>query len=100
MKWTLEMPEVVSCNMKHCTYNHDTTCHARAITVGGVSDHMCDTMYDDIATHQHAKRKEPAGVGACKATDCKYNADFECQTESVRIGESEGLVNCETFATR
>jgi hypothetical protein len=41
-----------------------------------------------------------AGVGACKSTDCKFNEDLECMTDSIRVGRAGQEINCMTYSPR
>lgn len=93
----IEMPEVMQCEAKRCAYNVDSTCHARAITVGDMQKHLCDTLF---ALKQHTQRKEGAGVGACRSTNCMHNEDLECQADGIDITLSGGQAICGTFAAR
>jgi hypothetical protein len=97
MKKTIEMPEVMKCEAGDCSYNHDATCHARAITVGDQQAHLCDTMW---MAPQHAKRQDGAGVGACRSANCAFNEDLECQADGVNIVLSGGQALCGTFAAK
>ncbi len=97
MEIVLDMPVVKNCQALRCVYNHHRVCHARAITVGGDSDHACDTM---LIAVQHARRMEIAGVGACKVSACVYNDDFECQAEGIEVGFTAGEAVCATFSPR
>lgn len=97
MKMTIEMPQVQQCAVSDCSYNQAQTCHARAITVGGAQDHLCDTMFNAA---EHTSRSETAGVGACKTRACTHNVDLECQAEQIEIGLTGGQASCMTFAPR
>jgi len=98
MKQAIEMPEVMQCQAKKCAYNVDSTCHARAITVGDMQKHLCDTMM--MMSGQHTQRKEIAGVGACRSTNCVHNEDWECQATGINVALSGGQASCGTFAAR
>lgn len=89
-----DMPEVATCAVSQCAFNANSACHAKAITIGTGSDPDCDTFFGN-AHHTHSHRT--AGVGACKMTDCKHNDDFECIADSIRVGTSDGSVNCLTY---
>ena len=91
---TLEMPEISSCQADDCAYNRDTKCHARAITVGGMLDHRCDTI---LKCHPAMNRVESAGVGACKVLNCTNNEECECQAPKVDVGFAYGSADCLTF---
>ena len=97
MKQIVEMPEVIQCQAKRCSYNIDSMCHARAITVGNMQKHACDTM---CTMEEHTHRMGYAGVGACRSTDCIYNEDLECQAEGISVGVSGGHAFCGTYGVR
>ncbi|WP_226662845.1 DUF1540 domain-containing protein [Microbulbifer aggregans] len=90
-----DMPEVSRCAATECTYNTDSSCHARAITIGHGTDPDCDTYFSNSL---HTKRERIAGVGACKISDCTHNEDFECAAEKIELGYSGDTVNCLTYA--
>ena len=94
-----EMPKVQSCSVKDCAYNTDESCHAMAITVGDPeSDPMCDTYFH---SEKHGGVKDmTAGVGACKAADCKYNDEFECSASQILVGYEGDQPDCLTFSAR
>jgi hypothetical protein len=58
---------------------------------------MCDTF---LASSTHNHRQARGGVGACKTTHCRYNDDFACSAEAIRVSESENGAVCETYARR
>lgn len=98
MQMTVDMPIVSHCSVTECVYNIDMGCHARAITVGNLSDPDCDTF---VASMTHTgKAQLLAGVGACKVVDCKYNDDFECVAPSIQVGHQSNHVHCLTFFPR
>ncbi len=94
MKMNIEMPGIQVCSMTECTYNHDHSCHARAITIGDGSHPGCDTFFNGGS---HCKSKNMAGVGACKVSACAHNTDFECQAGEVSIGKEGSGACCTTF---
>lgn len=93
---TLEMPAVAECGVSNCVYNQGNACHARAITIGDSLGAMCDTFLD---SNPHTKGTYTAGVGACKMTDCNYNTDYECQTDSISVISVNKMAKCGTFKT-
>lgn len=97
MKQTIEMAQVKQCQAKQCAYNMNSMCHARAITVGNMQQHLCDTM---IMSKQHTQRAETAGVGACRSANCIHNEDLECQAEGINVTLSGGQASCGTFAAK
>lgn len=97
-KICLEMPIVTKCMVSGCAYNADSSCHARAITIGDPTHPGCDTF---LAGSHHAKSiNQIAGIGACKAIGCKFNDDLECMAESVQVGMVKNEAYCTTFALR
>ncbi len=95
---TLDMPIVTECAVNECAYNISNKCHARAITIGDSLHAGCDTF---LASAGHTKATQrTAGVGACKSVDCKFNDDFECITDQIRVGHAAGGVNCLTYAPK
>lgn len=93
-KFSIEMPQVKECEVTQCAYNVKNMCHARAITIGDGVNAMCDTFFVSTA---HSKGNFLAGVGACKLSNCSFNADFECQADGVLIGMEGKNANCLTF---
>ena len=97
-KITLEMPMVTKCMVSECVYNANSSCHARAITIGDSIHPGCDTFQ---AGSRHAKSvNQIAGIGACKTVGCKFNDDLECMAESVQVGMIKNEANCTTFTLR
>lgn len=92
---TLEMPIVKNCMASECVYNSNSSCHARAITIGDSIHPDCDTY---MAGSRHAKSvNQVAGIGACKTVGCRYNSDLECMAESIQVGVVKNKANCMTF---
>jgi hypothetical protein len=95
-KRTFEMNIINNCEVTECAYNVDTTCNARAITVGDGDTPHCDTFYNH-GNHVHGHNE--AGVGACKVSKCKYNKDLECTADSIKVGHKGPGAECLTFTT-
>ncbi|MFA6016192.1 MAG: DUF1540 domain-containing protein [Gallionellaceae bacterium] len=94
----IEMPAVTKCTASECSYNIDSDCHARAITIGDALKPGCDTF---IAGSHHIKQsQQTAGIGACKTAICKFNEDLECMAETIQVGKIMNEVNCMTFSLR
>lgn len=91
----IEMPEVTQCSVDQCAYNKESSCHARAITVGDINKHLCDTS---MTADRHTQRQDIAGVGACRSTDCVHNEDFECQADAISVMMSGNEAECGTFS--
>jgi len=97
MKKTLELPTVTRCEVMTCAYNRDKMCHALAITVGDEDHARCDTF---VQASDHTNEKATAGVGACKATGCKHNRDYECQAGKIEVEPCGDHGDCTTFEMR
>ena len=97
MKMTIDMPAVAECTVTGCAYNMNSTCHAKAITVGDGVHPGCDTFLDGS---RHTKRERIAGVGACKVTGCSHNEDFECAADRITVGFMGSTINCLTYSAR
>jgi hypothetical protein len=94
----IEMPVITECQVSTCAYNVNKNCHARAITVGDSIHPGCDTF---LKGPRHTSHPEQiAGIGACKTSICKFNDDFECMADSVKVGMVKNEANCMTFSTR
>jgi hypothetical protein len=98
IKISIEMPLVSACSVAECAYNTSNCCHARAITVGDSVHPGCDTFLDS-AMHSKAEQRK-AGVGACKATACRHNDDYECVAENISVGHASTSVCCLTYEVR
>jgi len=91
----LEMPVVKECAASDCVYNTNSSCHARAISIGDSMHPDCDTF---MAGVRHAKSvNQIAGIGACKTAGCKFNNDLECMAESIQVRMVKNKANCATF---
>ena len=97
-KITLEMPMVTKCMASECSYNVNSNCHARAITIGDSVRPGCDTFLKGPRHIAHAQRI--AGIGACKIANCKFNDDLECVADNIQVGMIQSAANCTTFALR
>lgn len=98
MKMTIDMPIVSECTAISCAYNKLGACHARAITVGDLTNPRCDTFFENqIHT---LERNKMAGVGACKVGACQHNVDFECSAMKIEVGVTQDQVKCLTFNAR
>lgn len=91
-----KMPVISECAVTECTYNKAKMCHAMAITVGDASHPACDTF---LKVAQKGGVDDMTGaVGACKASDCKHNASFECSAPNIRVGAHGDHADCETYS--
>ncbi len=92
---TLEMPIVTNCMVSECVYNAESSCHARAITIGNSVNPACDTYMSGL---RHTKATNlTAGIGACKTVGCRFNSDLECMAESIQVGKVKNKAHCITF---
>lgn len=98
MEFQFEMPDVAGCAARSCAYNDAGDCHARAITVGAVTEPVCDTYVETGAHVSHDGQH--AGVGACKMSVCRHNDELECHAEHVRVSSAGRGANCLTFDAR
>lgn len=94
----MQMPQVSNCDVTTCSYNSNNKCHTPAVTIGDESCAMCDTF---------AKMKKKggdlgiiAGVGACKADNCKFNSALECTASTILVGMHSNHADCKTFSAR
>ncbi len=99
MSTLMELPPVSDCSVAGCSYNHEHTCGAAAITIAGSSgDAQCATFIplnfkgglDRVVSH----------VGACQRMDCQHNDHLECGAASVRIGAGRDTADCLTYTAR
>jgi hypothetical protein len=92
----MDMPKIERCRVTECCYNSDEMCHALAITVGGGGDRpACDT-YCDLGT-KGGNQSVIGTVGACKVSDCRYNANLECTASGIMVGRAQDEADCLTF---
>ena len=98
MQITIDMPIVGDCSVDACAYNHEASCHAKAITIGDGVRPGCDTFMDGgrVSTTLDSM----AGVGACKITGCSHNSDLECTADSIEVGMQNRAANCMTYSPR
>ena len=87
--------KVVDCNASECAFNHTGMCHALAITVGGGTDHECDTYWP--ADTKGGLPEVTCKVGACKVPGCKFNKGFMCTAAAVSVGHEGEVVDCLSF---
>ncbi len=92
----MDMVKIIECDADECAYNRDRTCHAMAITVGGGSDHRCDTFFP--TSSMGGFPDIIGGVGACKSASCRHNRNLECAAPGIKIGHEGQFVDCLTFS--
>ncbi len=98
MELTIDMPMIRHCDASECSYNLQSACHAKAITIGDETTPACDTFLNATGHVKNATIR--AGVGACKVAGCNYNADFECSAQSISVSHSGGQSLCMTYMSR
>lgn len=89
----MEIPKVLACSVKECSYNSEKQCHALAINVGGHHP-ACDTFTN---SSMKAGSVDNLGVGACKVSKCKYNRSLECSAPGITVGHHENHADCKTY---
>ncbi|MDZ7593345.1 MAG: DUF1540 domain-containing protein [Thiobacillus sp.] len=94
----IDMPIVAEYLASECTDNVGMDCHAKAITVGNSLHAGCDSFFSGSGHTRAATRT--AGIGACKSTNCTFNEDLECMTDSIRVAPAGQEVNCMTYSPR
>ena len=91
----MNMVSISKCNMSTCAYNMDGACHTLAITVGPHAE--CNTYVH--ASSRGGFPKVKGGIGACTASNCKFNNKLECQAPQVDVAVDEKHADCQTFQT-
>ncbi len=92
----MDMVQINRCDMITCAFNLNKVCHTPGINVGPHAE--CHTYI-----HGSAKGgfKEANGaIGACLASDCKYNDRLECVAPEISVAGHDIHADCETFEER
>ena len=98
MRFELDLSNVQGCDVTSCAYNHEQNCHARAITIGQGIHPACDTFFP---AERHTRNGAPsAGVGACKVSACRHNADLLCAAGAIHVSVHDNHADCMTYAPR
>ena len=92
----MDVVKVVSCDASECAFNQEAQCHALAITIGGGTDHQCDTYCP--GKEKGGLARVSCGVGACKVPACKFNDHLMCTAPGIKIGHEGAVVDCLSFA--
>jgi len=71
--------------------------HRFAITIGRINS-ACDTYVESDL--QGGIGQLMAQVGACKRSDCRHNANLECQAPAITVGSASDAADCLTFEPR
>ncbi len=79
-----KMSIVRGCSARECAYNANDTCHELAITAGeGIDSSSGTPFYSPI---HGGVQGLAAGVGTCKVTECRKNAESECVAGAIQVG--------------
>ncbi|MDV2989521.1 MAG: DUF1540 domain-containing protein [Dehalogenimonas sp.] len=88
------MSSVSQCNMGVCAYNDQGICHTATINVGPHAE--CHTYLHGSSKGGFQDLK--SGVGACAASNCKFNASLECQAPAIDVTCFNNFsADCSTF---
>ncbi|MCR4393239.1 MAG: DUF1540 domain-containing protein [Dehalococcoidales bacterium] len=93
----MEMTRIAGCNVTKCIYNMNNECHTLAINVGTHAE--CNTFYGS-ESNKSGFNEVRGGIGACLASDCKYNDKLECKAPNVNITAHNIHADCKTFTPR
>jgi hypothetical protein len=96
---SVEMSMVKACEASECVYNAQSSCHAKAITIGGANSPACDTYLGLSLPHVRAVERQ-AGVGACKMVNCSFNEDYECSAPEIMVGAIKNSAHCVSYLSR
>ncbi len=89
----MDMTNISKCSMENCAYNMDGLCHTLAITVGPHAE--CNTYIH--ASSRGGFNNVTGGIGACLATDCKFNKQLECSASKIDVASHDKHADCDTF---
>ena len=89
----MEMTPIRLCDVSTCAYNHGNACHTLAITVGPHAE--CNSYNHGSRTGGFKEVK--GGVGACLASDCRFNEQLECRATRISVENHSEHADCETF---
>lgn len=89
----MNMTQIRSCDVSTCAYNRQNICHTLGITVG---------PHAECNTYNHGSRiggfsEVSGGVGACLASDCKFNDRLECKAQDINVESHSEHADCATF---
>ena len=102
------MPEL-KCTVQTCMHNKDFYCDLNAITVGGKSarkaaETCCDS-FEERKSGTYSNVTGEAGPTSkidCKATECQYNKECQCQAGKISVEGSKACscdeTECATFS--
>lgn len=89
----MDMAKVSSCNMTACTYNMQNICQTLGINVGPHAE--CNTF--NYTAMKGGLKGVKGGVGACRASECKFNEMMECKAPEVNVAFHDQHPDCKTF---
>ncbi len=92
----MDMTQISKCVMESCAYNTDGLCHTLAITVGPHAE--CNTYVH--ASSKGGFEEANGGIGACLASECKFNDRLECGAPNIDVSSHDKHADCETFEKR
>ena len=93
----MEISDIDSCDMTSCSYNMRNQCHTFAISVGPHAE--CDTFYYR-AEDQGGFEETTGKIGACVASNCKFNEQLECKAGNIDVGSHKAHADCRTYEPR
>lgn len=91
----MDTVQVIGCDARECAFNQEGKCHALAITIGGGTDHECDTYWQ--ADEKGGLPVVNCSVGACKVPTCKYNKHLMCTASGIKVGHEGNVVDCLSY---
>ncbi len=89
----MDMTGISKCNMLSCAYNKEGSCHTMGITVGPHAE--CNTYVH--ASSRGGFPEVKGGIGACLASNCKFNDMLECKAVEVEVTTDEKHADCATY---
>lgn len=92
----MNMTQIAKCDMSSCAYNMEGVCRTLAITVGAHAE--CNTY--NHGSSKGGFKEAKGGIGACLASDCKFNDQLECAIPKVNVASHDRHADCETFRPR
>ncbi len=92
----MNMSPIEKCSMANCAYNKGGFCRTLGITVGAHAE--CNTFVHASSRGGYPEVK--GGIGACLASECKFNQLLECQAKKVDVASHGKHADCETFQQR
>jgi hypothetical protein len=92
-----EMPRITKCNATKCTYNVNNVCRTLAINVGSHAE--CNT-FNAVESGKSGFKEAKGGIGACFASDCKFNSQLQCKAPDVNVTSHSTHADCKTFTPR